>query len=373
MTVTCSVQQLQPIVTNRLDPAAGDWSCLAGIIGDRPSQYAKSPSLWNAAFRAVGLDAIYLPLDVEAHNLAALVAVLRESRQVAGFNVTVPYKVAVMELLDDLDPKARQIGAVNTVARTKDGKLVGHNTDGQGFIDMLTRELPGQAQAFLPELNGIKVLLIGSGGAARAVAFYLADAIGANGHLTIVSRSQEKAHALASAVDRIYGNAYGTRENEVASVAPKVDLVVNASTKGQQGVRKVPNHRITCLEPYSALSPARPAEYPEGSFSSEAAFYATWYRESFAEICSNLRLSGEIVMHVAETAAFVDLIYAPLESVTLCQARWTGHRVLNGKGMNIAQASDAFVNRIMQPYLATAEEELGSIYQRVFRTMAEVW
>src|SRR3972149_6945661 len=115
------LDDIQPDLSNRLDPAAQAHKWIAGIIGDRPSQYAKSPWLWNNTFTTLGLDGIFLPFDVEAAHLPSLLEVLRRSEQVVGFSVTVPHKVEIIKYLDELDPKARQIGAVNTVARTQDG------------------------------------------------------------------------------------------------------------------------------------------------------------------------------------------------------------------------------------------------------------
>jgi shikimate dehydrogenase len=367
------VESVQPWVTNSLESFPGRCQWLAGIIGDRPSQYAKSPLLWNAAFRVLGLDAYFLPLDVEVRHLASLVDALRKNPQVLGFSVTVPYKVVAMELLDEIDPMAQRIGAVNTVVRTDDGRLLGYNTDGQGFIDMVTKALPGQEEAFFSDLKGVRVLLIGSGGAARAVAFYLADKLGASGRLTIVARNLEKAQALAGAVNRVYANAGSGREEDIAALLGAVDFVINASSKGQQGIRRTPEGRITCLEPYSALGAAHPAELPEERFAGEASFYSSWYRDSLADIRSNLRVASELMLAVSQQTTFVDLIYAPRETVTLRLARLSGHRILNGRGMNIAQAADAFVNRVMRRHFAASAGQLDAVYEKVFRTMADVW
>ena len=129
-----SVSLLQAQVVNRLDAGADKRERFAGIIGDRPSQYAKSPSLWNAVFKALELDATYLAFDVDEPKLKGLCDALRGSERLLGCNVTVPYKVKILEYLDDLDPKARGIGAINTIVRTGDGRLIGYNTDGSGFL-----------------------------------------------------------------------------------------------------------------------------------------------------------------------------------------------------------------------------------------------
>ena len=143
MAAVDDIARIQSCIENPLDRGVIGKTQIAGIIGDAPSRYAKSPSIWNATFRALKMKAIYLSLDVEESRLPDLVHVLRTSDRVMGVNVTVPYKVKIMDYLDGLDDKARQIKAVNTVVRTADGKLVGYNTDGHGFFESLTTAQPG--------------------------------------------------------------------------------------------------------------------------------------------------------------------------------------------------------------------------------------
>lgn len=368
------LDQIQPYLNNRIDPAAGTHKWVVGIIGDRPSQYAKSPSLWNAAFRTFGLDGIFLPFDVDTPNLRPLLEVLRRSEQVIGFSVTVPYKLGIIEFLDDLDRKAGQIGAVNTVAKTQDGKLVGYNTDGQGFLDMLSKPLPGQECSFFENLEGRRVLLVGAGGAARAVAFYLAEAIGERGSLTIANRDSHKAQELANAVKGTScSNVDYTTEADIDGAVSALDLVINATTKGQSGIRRLSGNRATCLEPYCALAPANPVEISDECIAAESGFYHSWYKESYADIEANLRRASKILSVMSTDTAFVDLIYSPLETRTLAMARWSGHRILNGKEMNVRQAADAFANRVMGPHLTSMGWNLGSTYQRVSEIMREIW
>jgi shikimate dehydrogenase len=368
------LDQIQPYLNNRLELRDGAHKWLAGIIGDRPSAYAKSPSLWNAVFRTLGLDGIFLPFDVDTSRLCPLLEVIRRSGHVIGFSVTVPYKVEIIKFLDDLDWKARQIGAVNTVARTQDGKLVGYNTDGQGFLDMLTRPLPGQHRPFFENLQGRRVLLIGAGGAARAVAFFLAEALGDKGSLTIANRDSEKAQALVGAVKDAYPiNVDFLAETDIEHIVSTLDLVINATTKGQSGVRRLAANRATCLEPYSTLAPAKPAELDEESLAVEPEFYRSWYKQSYLDIESNLRKADEVLRATSPDAAFVDLVYSPLETRTLAMARWSGHRILNGKEMNVRQAADAFVNRVMNHHLSAMGWDLSRTYVRVSEIMSQVW
>jgi shikimate dehydrogenase len=365
--VTISFAPIQPFLANTL--AAADRGRFAGIFGDRPSQYAKSPSLWNAVFGTLKLDALYVPFDVDEPKLGGLVGALRGMPEFLGGNVTVPYKVRIIEYLDDLDTKARQIGAVNTVVRTKDGRLVGYNTDGGGFMQSLTTNLLPKEAPLLPDPRGVDVLMVGAGGAARAVAFFLAEAIG-RGRLTIVNRTHTAAVELADAVNRVYGNTTAAHEDTIGKLAAGAGLVVNCSTKGQSGTRKLPGGEATILEPYSALAPANPARLPE---SLGADFPHRWFEASLADIERNTHAGAEITLGMAPHAVAYDLIYAPLETVFLRQCRLAGHRTADGKAMNIAQAVEAFVDRVCAGFLPEAGLGGAETRGRVVDVMASVW
>src|SRR5512135_516402 len=137
---------------------------LYGIFG-YPVEHTFSPGMHNAAFKKLGMDACYVPFAVNPDQLAnAVRAVIPLG--LCGLNVTVPHKEKVIAHLNDLSREARLIGAVNTI-EVMNGKLIGHNTDGRGFI----RSLRDNAR-FDPK--GKTVFLTGSGGAARAVSFSLA-------------------------------------------------------------------------------------------------------------------------------------------------------------------------------------------------------
>jgi shikimate dehydrogenase len=342
----------------------------AGIIGDRPSQYAKSPSLWNPTFEALGVDAVYVPFDVDGPNLPPLVEALRRCERLLGFNVTVPYKVTILPLLDQVETNARRIGAINTVVRTGEGRLVGYNTDGQGAIDSLLRTTPGQAAPFLGSLAGLRAVLLGAGGSARAVAFFLAEALGPRGRLAIGNRAQDRADELASKVAEAYGNCASVSESELDGALAEADLVVNATTKGQAGLRALAGGRTTCLEPYSALAPADPPELERDQFGTPQEFYRRWFPLARRDIQNNAEISSERLAGLAPAAALFDLIYAPLETVFLRQGRLSGHPTLNGKGMNIWQAVNACCDKVMKDRVPG---EPGALRQRVFEVMASVW
>src|SRR6185369_11660378 len=123
------LKNISQCITNSLDAPPAEPLWFAGVIGDTPSQYSKSPVMWNAAFSLLNLDAVYLPFDVPSSRLKAFAAALQESEHLLGVNVTVPYKIEIINYLDAVDPGAARIGAVNTVRRERDGRLIGYNTD----------------------------------------------------------------------------------------------------------------------------------------------------------------------------------------------------------------------------------------------------
>ena len=187
------------------------------IAGD--TTYTMSPYIHNAAFKATGSNAVFVPLQVR--DLATFMRrmVLPETREIdlnfRGFSVTNPHKQAIVQYVDHVDAAAAKIGAVNTV-KIEDGKMHGFNTDAQGFIAPL-------AAAF-GNMNGAKAAVTGAGGAARACIYSLRDA-GAN--VTILARNTEKATALAQ--------EFGVDSKHLTDQLSDFDIVVNATPLGTRG------------------------------------------------------------------------------------------------------------------------------------------
>lgn len=163
---------------------------LCAVIGN-PVEHSLSPAIHNAAFQKLGLNYVYLAFRVE--SLPGAVAGMRALGNLRGFSVTIPHKVAIIPLLDEVDPTARLIGSVNTIV-VEQGKLTGSNTDASGALRALKE---GGAM-----LKGQRVLMLGSGGAARAIAFALAmepPPIRIEG-LTILGILDDERHTLAADV-----------------------------------------------------------------------------------------------------------------------------------------------------------------------------
>lgn len=250
---------------------------VAAVIGD-PVRHSLSPAIHNAAFRALGLDWVYVALPVDEGDGRAAVQAMRVLG-IDGLNVTMPHKSDVAKAVDRLTAMAEALGAVNTVARVG-GELVGDSTDGQGFLDAL-RDDEGLDPA------GKRFLVIGAGGAARAVVKAVADA-GA-GEVVVVARRPDQADrcaALAGGAGRV-GSI-----DEVAAA----DVIVNATPIGMGEIVPLDRREAMPLDP-ERLAP------------------------------------GQLV---------ADLVYEPLVTPLVAAARERGVAAVNGIGMLIHQAALAF-------------------------------
>lgn len=165
---------------------------ITGIFG-YPIEHTLSPSMHNAAFKALGLDYCYVPFQVTPELLRHAVKAVK-ALNLCGVNVTVPHKEKVLPLLDEISEEASFIGAVNTIVN-RGGKLTGYNTDGKGFIHALAERRIS--------LDGKNILIIGAGGAARAISYYLCQDAKT---LQIYNRTRKRAHKLVDDLKRLCSN-----------------------------------------------------------------------------------------------------------------------------------------------------------------------
>ncbi|PSS60537.1 shikimate dehydrogenase [Ensifer sp. NM-2] len=187
------------------------------IVAD-PVHHLRTPEVFNDYLARSAFDGVLIPANVPAEGLAAFVDGVKQMRNLAGLIITVPHKVAIVPFCDELSPTARRVGSVNTI-RVVAGRLIGENFDGVGFVKGLL--LQGY------DVSGRSALLLGSGGAARAIAFALADA-GVR-RLIISNRNIEKARELAASVDSVqYIEVHAAANPDTDSV----DLIVNATSLG---------------------------------------------------------------------------------------------------------------------------------------------
>jgi shikimate dehydrogenase len=242
---------------------------VAAVIG-HPIRHSLSPALFNSAFEALGLDWAFLAFDVPGGSGAAAVSSMRVLG-IEGMSVTMPHKEAAAGACDRLSPTAERLGAVNSVY-LRAGELVGENTDGVGLLDALRWD-----EGFDP--TGARCLVLGAGGAARAVVLALADS--AAGDVAVWGRTPERAAAAAE---------LGGRVVEDPADAADYDLLVNATPVGM------------------AAEPGLP--------------------------CDPALLGSDTLV--------VDLIYHPPVTELLTAAKAVGAVAVNGLGMLIHQAAHQF-------------------------------
>lgn len=192
-----------------------------GIIGD-PIEHVMAPAINNAAFRELGLDFVLVPFRVKKEAVGKAIEGMR-ALNMRGLTVTIPHKVAVIPFLDELDGLARKIGAVNTIVND-DGVLTGYNTDAAGFLQALLEKGV--------EPKGKNVVILGAGGASRAVSFILAER---ESDVVILNRTLDRAKELANRLSENFGKKVRTlkldREN-LAREVREADILVNATSVG---------------------------------------------------------------------------------------------------------------------------------------------
>jgi len=202
---------------------------IVGIFGD-PVAHSRSPSMHNAAFAHLGLDYVYLAFHVRPADLRAAVAAIR-ALHLAGVNITVPHKEAVLSLLDVVSARARRLGAVNTIVN-RGGRLLGDNTDVTGFVRSLA------AAGVRP--RGSRAVVVGAGGAAKGVIGALAEAGAAR--IWLVNRSAERARDMTRRFRKLGARIDTLPISDLGD--PRrlrdTDLVVNATSLGWKGERFPP-------------------------------------------------------------------------------------------------------------------------------------
>lgn len=264
-------------------PSVNGKTRILGVFG-HPVEHSLSPAMHNAAIAALGANYLYIPFSVLPEDIGPAIRSII-SLGIIGVNLTIPHKERVLPFLDRIAPEAQAVGAVNTVHNDK-GKLVGYNTDGEGFA--------GPLKALGFELTTRRAVVLGAGGAARSVVFRLARE---NGVITIVNRTVERAERLAEEVRRVVSDA-------------RVDCLASGDDAGLRerlaGAELLVNTTSVGMSPHEGDMPPIPPR----------------------------ALHPDIFVY--------DLIYNPRETRLLAEARLAGCRTLNGVGMLAHQGAAAF-------------------------------
>ena len=264
--------------------AEADGRPFACIVG-WPVEHSRSPALHGFWLKQHHLDGHYgrLPVEPQRAALEELVAFLRRTPNARGCNLTLPHKIEITPLLDRIAPVAARIGAVNTVVKQADGSLEGRNSDGFGFMETLSYNAPDWHAQSGP------VVVLGAGGAARAIVCSLIDA--GVPELRLVNRTQSKAVDLAVPFTPTDGRRIVVdRWDDRAECLKDATLLVNATSLGMKG------------QPPLDLD----------------------------------------LEHLPHTAAVCDIVYTPLETGLLAAARRRGNRCIDGLGMLLHQGRPGF-------------------------------
>ncbi len=280
-----------------------------GLLG-YPLRYSLSPAIHQAAYEALGLEAAYLLWPTEPERLLERVTELRSRSDVGGWNVTVPLKQSIIPLLDCLAPSALAVGAVNTVEKSG-GQLIGHNTDTSGFTSSL------REAGVVPQ--GQAALVIGAGGAARAVCQALLDA--GMQRLYLLNRTAERAIKLAAELS----SSFERSESKACARLPEREArgrhICSPSCSGQHtSVRVITGDELWLLAAQvSLVMNCTSSQNPWESFGISGAEF--WSRSS---------------------GWAVDLAYGQMIDGFLAEAVAHGWRTLSGEGMLLWQAAHAF-------------------------------
>ena len=201
------------------------------IIGD-PIKNSLSPAMHNAAFNSLNLNCAYIAFRVPKDELEESIQSLRAIK-IAGFNVTIPHKINIISLIDELDDSAKRAKAVNTVTNL-DGIFKGYNTDVYGFIQPLHKRKI--------TFNGMEILLLGAGGAARAVIAALSSEKGIS-KVIISSRNYSRARELKQVASELGIQNCGIAEFEgIKNVAPTSDMIINTTPIGSNDEESIIDH-----------------------------------------------------------------------------------------------------------------------------------
>ena len=318
-------------------------TALFGLFG-KPVSHSMGPLIHNTLFNRMDIDAVYLAFDIE--NIEKGVEAIK-TLGIKGVSVTIPHKVSIMDYLDEIDPMAQKIGAVNTVLN-KGGHLFGCNTDCKGAITPLKEITP---------IKDRKVLIFGAGGAARAVAFGIADE---GGIITIVNRDQSKAESLSRQVGGTflpYDQLNPSLLNQIHGVSySDVDIVINCTSLGMHpNVDRSPLALDGFLN-NGHIRPADTTKHESLGTSHHKDFYINAHGLPPTTNNESLDMSlaiNSFQINRRETLndgnnenvrrmTVMDIVYNPLDTKLLQDARECGFATIDGLAMFIHQGAEQF-------------------------------
>ena len=267
---------------------------------------AKTAVMWNAAYERFGLPDRNMMLVADPKDIVTIVQALHEDSRYQGGGVGVGFKEAIIPHLDDITQLAKAMGAVNIIRRV-DGKLVGDNTDGEGYVHSLENVLAEGGVS----LTGAPIVMLGAGGSGRAIAFALANK---GARLTILNRTEAKARELADTMNRYF--------DELIAIGGGREMLATAILE-TKAIVSVIDDAVSPLDAYSTIGEMGLPVTPES-------------------IAQNLRTTKQLLEKVDRSVVISDIRIRKGSTVMLMQAKELGFRTLDGIPMVVNQGVAAF-------------------------------
>ena len=319
--------KLNNILNNKIDLKKN--TNFALIIGLSPSKGARSPKLWNKAYKFFRKDTKMYPADINSNSLGKLCSYLRSDKYFLGTSVTVPYKEKMIKYLDSIDQSAKLIGSINTI-KNINGNLKGYNTDFYGSLSTL--------KDMKLKKNNKNILIIGCGGAGKACVVSVLKYF-KKSNLILLNRNFKKIRKFLKRVNKINKNRfiYMTNFSKVKNLK-NIDLIINSTSIGfDSWFNKSGYFNLKNYSPLSKVS------YKTIKMKNNIKFLKI--NKNFIKI--NNTNSKKILKRKNKIKIF-DIIYNPKKTVLLKHGNIHGHKTFNGLKMNLIQAVEAFkiVNNI---------------------------
>jgi len=296
------------------------------IIGETPSKGARSPILWNNAYKRMKIKKIMLPLDVRKKNLKKLVLSLKANPNFFGSAVTMPYKTTIIKYIDEIDKDAKKIGSINTIVKYKN-KLIGYNTDYMGSTFTLK----------LIKKNIKKILILGAGGAAKACILSTRNLF-KNSKFYFYNRNFKKLNLVLKKIKIKKNYSILKKVNDIKNLK-SIDLVINTTSVGFDSKFRINNNYYNLIK-----------RSPVGRVGNKNDYITNKIQNDYNLLKLNQSNIYDTVRFFVKNPKVIifDIIYNPRKTILIQLGEIFELRTINGLSMNLMQAVFAFklVNKI---------------------------
>jgi len=312
------MKKIRKFIENKLN--IGGLEKFAAIIGETPSRGARSPKLWNNAYKAFNKKCKMYPFDVYEKNLENLIIELKKDKRFIGGSVTAPYKEKIIKFLDGISPESKKIGSINTLIK-KNNKIFGENTDYYGVLNSLKKFS-----------NKRKILVFGCGGAGKSVILACLKQF-KNCSLMVYNRDKNKILKFTNNLKNKNVIKIVKDHNYIKKIS-RLDLIINTTSIGfDSWIRK--QKKFENLKFFSPISNIKNIIYSNKKNESE-------FIKKNSRIINKNFIEMYRFLNQNSNASVFDIIYNPSLTQLLQQAKMCSMRTINGLEMNLYQAIKAF-------------------------------